>query len=35
VIVETDDTGIHLWRYEDGDRWIEFTNRTEHLLDAR
>jgi len=35
AIVQSDDTGIHLWRIEDGDRWIVFANRTEHLVDVQ
>jgi len=34
VRLQSDDTGIHLWRIEDDDRWVVFSNRTEHLADG-
>ena len=33
VVIQSDDTGIHMWRIDGNDRWVVFANRSEHLID--
>jgi 2,3-bisphosphoglycerate-dependent phosphoglycerate mutase len=33
VVIQSDDTGIHMWRIDGTHRWVVFANRTEHLVD--
>ncbi len=34
VSVNTSDTGVHLWTWEEGKRHIIFMNRTDHLMES-
>lgn len=34
VSVNTSDTGVHLWTWEEGKRHIIFMNRTDHLIES-